>query len=143
MNTQMLLTVETASLSLSLVSLVTSVLVFMGAHRMKRTSSSLRSWIDEELNAISKDLDTVSSKSGDHGRRVAWLEARNRSSRVETKQTQPETVAMVNQKPTITERRHRVLSLARRGQDPQTIARTLGMPDGEVELMINLGRRAA
>jgi hypothetical protein len=36
------------------------------------------------------------------------------------------------------ERRRRVLALARRGQDADTISNMLGMPNGEVELIMNL-----
>jgi hypothetical protein len=38
----------------------------------------------------------------------------------------------------MTERRHRVLALARRGLDAMSIAETLGVPYGEVELIISL-----
>lgn len=38
----------------------------------------------------------------------------------------------------MTEKRHRVLSLAKYGQDVDTIANTLGLPHGEVELIVNL-----
>lgn len=41
-------------------------------------------------------------------------------------------------KSSMTEKRHRVLSLARYGQDVDTIANTLGLPHGEVELIVNL-----
>jgi len=146
MTNQMILTTEMASTSLALVSFVTSLILFKKARSLSRSCSNLESRIEEEITALSTDLDTVSRKSGEHGRRVAWLETKVRSPRSE-KKVEVEALASTNpgstnQKPTITERRHRVLSLARRGQDPQTIARTLGMPHGEVELMINLGRAA-
>lgn len=38
----------------------------------------------------------------------------------------------------VTERRHRVLTLARRGLDIKSIAQTLGMPHGEVALIIRM-----
>lgn len=41
-------------------------------------------------------------------------------------------------KSSMTEKRHRVLSLAKYGQDVDTIANTLGLPHGEVELIVNL-----
>ena len=141
MNNQTILTTEIASVSLAFVSFITSLVLFRKARRLSQNWASLESRIDDEMNAFSTDLDTVSRKSGEHGRRVAWLETRVRSSKVE-KTMEPEMVSNIAAKPTITERRHRVLLLARRGQDPQTIARTLGMPHGEVELMINLGRAA-
>lgn len=45
-------------------------------------------------------------------------------------------------KPNMTEKRHRVLSLAKYGQDVDTIANTLGIPHGEVELIVNLNSAA-
>jgi len=141
MTNQMILTAEMASTSLALVSFLTSLVLFRKARRLSQSCNILETRLEEELTALSSDLDTVSRKAGEHGRRVAWLESRVRSPRTETRTTE-ETITLSQQKPTITERRHRVLSLARRGQDAQTIARTLGMPHGEVELMINLGRAA-
>ena len=38
----------------------------------------------------------------------------------------------------VTERRHRVLTLSRRGMDVNAIAQTLGMPHGEVALIIRM-----
>jgi DNA-binding NarL/FixJ family response regulator len=92
------------------------------------------------LADLSRDLDTASRQSAEWARKIAWLESRARGGSQEARV--PETAAPTNGKLNITERRHRVLSLARRGQDVQTIARTLGMPHGEVELMINLGQAA-
>ena len=43
----------------------------------------------------------------------------------------------------IKERRRQVLTLAKRGQDTETIATTLGMLRGEVELIVNLNHGAA
>jgi hypothetical protein len=39
----------------------------------------------------------------------------------------------------IVDTRHRVLSLARRGKDPASIARQLGLSQSEVELIVRLG----
>jgi hypothetical protein len=40
----------------------------------------------------------------------------------------------------ITERRHRIMSLANSGQNAETISEMLGMLPGEVQLVINLSR---
>ena len=141
MNSQIMLTAVMTSASLALISFATTMILIGRTRLLRKTLAASELRIDEELAALSGDLDTVSGKSGEHGRRIAWLETRIRSPRTEPTRV-PETISSINQKPTITERRHRVLSLARRGQDPQTIARTLGMPHGEVELMISLGRAA-
>lgn len=46
--------------------------------------------------------------------------------------------AAANARQSVTERRHRVLTLARRGMDIKAIAQTLGMPHGEVALIIRM-----
>lgn len=60
-------------------------------------------------------------------------------------QPQPQPVAIdpviagaVNSRQSVTERRHRVLTLARRGMDVKAIAQTLGIPHGEVALIIRM-----
>jgi hypothetical protein len=141
MHPQIMLTAVMAGASLALVSLATSLMLFRKNRDLWQTMAAVELRIDDEMIALSADLDTISGKSGEHGRRVAWLETKVRSARGEIKPV-TEMVSAVTPKPTITERRHRVLSLARRGQDLQTIARTLGMPHGEVELMISLSRAA-
>ncbi|WP_352430663.1 hypothetical protein [Pyrinomonas sp.] len=45
-------------------------------------------------------------------------------------------------KPSLTERRYRVLRLARRGLDARAISSMLNIPHGEVELIIGLSRAA-
>ena len=80
----------------------------------------------------------------EQARRIAWLESRVRGP-VTAPAEEPvaEPSADVPAKPSITERRHRVLRLAQRGQDAKQIAATLGMNYGEVELMIGLHTAAA
>ena len=122
-------------------SILTSMVALRKARRLSRAGYALEGDFENSQAEFSRDLDTLSRKTGEQARRIAWLETRYRSGRDE----QPvvaEMVSGVNPKPNITERRHRVLSLARRGQDAQTIARTLGMPHGEVELMMNLLKAA-
>lgn len=125
---------------LTLMSFLTSMVVLRKARRLRRVSYALETDFEHSLSEFSRDLDTLSRKTGEQSRRIAWLETRAR-----TGHEQPVAVEMAsgaNSKPNITERRHRVRSLARRGQDALTIAQTLGMPYGEVELMINLLKAA-
>jgi hypothetical protein len=125
----------------TLMSLFASMVALRKAKRLARAGYALEGDFETSLSDFSRDLDTLSRKSGEQGRRIAWLETSARSGRNE----QPAVAEMVTgatPKPNITERRHRVRSLARRGQDAQTIAQTLGMPHGEVELMINLLKAA-
>ena len=141
MKSQMLLTITISAASFALLSFITSMMLLAKTRRLSRAVNLVESQLDAELASLSQDLDTSSCKSAEHGRRIAWLETRVRAASSEKKRVEA-TVSTINSRPTITERRHRVLALARRGQDPQTIAHTLGMPHGEVELMINLGRAA-
>ena len=129
------------SLLATLVSLLVSIVALSKARKLTRAGSALEGDFEESLVELNHRLDTLSRNAGEQGGRVAWLETRARRSQT----VQPELVELaspVNAKPTITERRHRVLSLARRGQSAQTIAQTLGMPHGEVELMMNLLKAA-
>lgn len=79
----------------------------------------------------------------EQGRRVAWLETRIRQPKVVEDDVLNETQIDVSTKSIITERRHRVLTLAARGQTVEEIADTLGMMHGEIQLIINLSRSAA
>ena len=54
-----------------------------------------------------------------------------------------ETAAGEPAKLSMTERRHRVIALASRGQNAEAIATTLGIMPGEVELIIRLNQAAA
>jgi hypothetical protein len=141
MNPQTVLTITAGSAMISLISILTSVVAFGKVRRLARAGHALESDFENSLAEYSRDLDTLSRKAGEQGRRIAWLETRARTGRHE-QPAAPEMVTGANPKPNITERRHRVLSLARRGQDAHTIAQTLGMPHGEVELMINLLKAA-
>lgn len=81
----------------------------------------------------------ISQKLSDHARRLAWVENKVRQPKSIEEDKFVGNVDSVH-KPNITERRHRVLKLHSRGQDAETIAATLGMLHGEVELIINLNQ---
>ncbi|MCD9184955.1 MAG: hypothetical protein LUM44_00865 [Pyrinomonadaceae bacterium] len=104
----------------------------------------------EKSLANSKELLEMSrQKVNDQARRVAWLETRIRQPKLAKKDViEEQEVEIIEEKTAvnkanITERRHRVLTLASRGQSPEIIASTLGMMPGEVELIINLNRAIA
>ncbi len=84
-------------------------------------------------------------KIKDQSRRIAWLETRIRQPKAVEKAAVPEEIMTAEPtdilKSNITERRHRILTLASRGQNVETIASTLGMMPGEVQLVMNLNRR--
>lgn len=104
----------------------------------------------EKALANSRELlETNRQKFTEQARRVAWLEMRVRQPKLAKNEVAEETETVLIEEKTnpnkanITERRHRVLTLAARGQSPATIAATLGMMPGEVELIINLNRAVA
>ena len=136
-------TLALTALALSVVSIVVcgvSLALYFKAHRRARDLDAVVLRLEGELGAMSGDLDSAAARTNDYGRRVAWLETRIRTSAGATVQPEPEPLYVEDQpsRPNITERRHRVLKLHARGQDPRTIAATLGMPHGEVELIIGL-----
>lgn len=78
----------------------------------------------------------------DHSRRIAWLDAKVRQSRAVSKASRKTASPEEPRKSNIGEQRTRVLKLAVLGQDARTIAATLGMMPGEVELILNLSNHA-
>jgi hypothetical protein len=140
MDPKLIVNVTYLSALLAVVSLIVNLIMITSSRRQKRSWLETSKRFDEEIASLSRDLDTASRQSGEHVRRIAWLEARARSTQAPAPTPQVETIA--KPRVTITERRHRVMSLARRGQDIDTIAQILGMNHGEVELMLNLSKAA-
>jgi hypothetical protein len=97
--------------------------------------------LQEKLAKNKEALETNSQRVAEHSRRIAWLETRVRQPKSPSEEVIDET-ATESPKLNITERRHRVITLASRGQNAETIAATLGMLPGEVELIINLNQAA-
>ena len=94
--------------------------------------------LESELSETSRDMDTMAHRATAQDRRIAWIESRVRNNRASAPAPADEAVEQLSMKPTITERRHRVIQLTKRGVDCNTIASMLNMPHGEVELMIGL-----
>ncbi len=135
------------SITLALLSVVFSGICVVLMLRNKNLTDALISQLDEcenEIRAIRENNDGDSFRSSDHSRRIAWLETRIRKPEKFKNETlgeegfAPKKSGMAN----MTERRHRVLTLAARGQDANSIAVSLGMLVGEVDLIMRLGRGA-
>ena len=98
--------------------------------------------LDEMVSKNRAMLAKESQQTLDQSRRIAWLESRLRQPKpvvkedVAAEEVPPPQVLKSN----ITERRHRVLALYAKGNSPETIASTLGMMPGEVELMVKLNQ---
>jgi len=145
-NLQTLFVVSLACAALSFVGMAISLVFVKRAHRDARDTLALALSLEADNVAISKDLDTLTVRITDQARRVAWLESRVRSRAANASTEEESAEASIDTatatKPNITERRHRVLTLARRGQDAKQIAEILGVPHGEVELIIGLSKAA-
>ena len=101
--------------------------------------------IEDLLDALAKSKETLEKSTqrlSDQSRRIAWLETRVRQPKSKSDEVLDETVLIETPKANMTERRHRVITLASRGQNAETIAAALGLLTGEVELIINLNRAA-
>ncbi len=122
---------------------VISLLCLVNNRRNKSLVDALMDQIDEiesEFAEFRELHEDGNLRSTDHSRRIAWLETRIRKpERLKKADLDHETVPK-SLGSNMTERRHRVLTLAKRGQDATTIASALGMLIGEVELIMSLGR---
>ena len=95
----------------------------------------------QEILAKNKELlETNAARVAEQSRRLAWLETRIRQPKPAVEETIVEHISDEPPKLNMTERRHRVITLASRGQNIEKIAATLGMLPGEVELIINLNQ---
>ncbi len=148
MNPQVLMIAAISTTSvLVMASIVLFILIFKAKSEAKRTLA-VALQMEKEIEQLSLDLDKASKRDNDAARRIAWLEARAKTgaasdSEMPTDATAASSDITNSAKPSITERRHRVLSLARRGLDSKDISSTLGVPHGEVDLIIGLSKVAA
>lgn len=99
--------------------------------------------LEETVAAVKQMNETDAQRISEQTRRVAWLETRVRHPKTVEEDVLSEAHLETSTKSIITERRHRVLTLAARGQSVDEIADTLAMMRGEVELIINLSRITA
>ncbi|NNE66267.1 MAG: hypothetical protein HKN33_06845 [Pyrinomonadaceae bacterium] len=96
----------------------------------------------EETLAESRGLlESNCETASEHARRIAWLDAKLRRSRHVSTQKKPVSKPVSNGRTSISRNKDRVLKLAETGQDARTIAATLGLMPGEVELVLNLNSR--
>ena len=102
--------------------------------------------IDElqDIAIRSRDIcDATLQRSSDQARRIAWLESRMRKPKPASSEVLDDTIITETPKLSMTERRHQVINLAGRGRNVDSIATTLGLFKGEVELILNLNQAAA
>lgn len=111
--------------------------IALKARATARRSLTHASEVESKLAVAIQDLHQLSQRMMEQANHIVWLESRLRANQTED---EPDFLASLAapSKPSITERRHRVLALARHGLDAETIAATIGAPHGEVELIIEL-----
>lgn len=142
------------ALIISIVAIAVSVAALAFAYRSSKKLQEQRALTEftagqiddlQELLTVSREsIDTNLQRVNEQSRRVAWLEARVRETKIAKSEAVLEApVVAETPKLNITERRHRVITLASRGQNSETIANTLGMLPGEVELIIGLSQAAS
>lgn len=99
--------------------------------------------IDELQDAIIRTREfheTAHRRDSDQSRRIAWLESKIRKPRPTSDEVLDDSVITEQPKLSMTERRHRVITLASRGKSAEAIAASLGLFKGEVELILNLNK---
>jgi flagellar biosynthesis/type III secretory pathway chaperone len=124
-------------------SLFLSFLMFKKIRNQRDLLEFVGKQVEDLETVISKNkesLETNAQRINEQSRRIAWLESRIRQPKIAGEEIIDDTPVSQPQKLNMTERRHRVITLAARGQSAETIAATLGMLTGEVELIINLNQ---
>jgi DNA-binding NarL/FixJ family response regulator len=138
-NLQILLMLSISGISATMVCSVICIALVIKARAETSRTVALAIQLESEIQTLQQTLSTTSQKAADYGRRLAWLETRNRRNAPTPEPIVGSTITTPTQEKTsMTERRHRVLTLAKRGLDARTIASTLGLHHGEVELIIGL-----
>lgn len=123
-----------AQLFLTIASFATSILCFYLIKAWKTRANNyvvVVEQLEKDVQILSCNLEASIEREG------LYL---NKLSNLNKKAASKPVAQIPSNKPKsdMTEKRHRVLSLAKYGQDVDTIANTLGLPHGEVELIVNL-----
>jgi hypothetical protein len=134
------------AISVSAVSLVATVICY----KRQRTQRGLLEFAENQIvelqDTVAKtreSLEISTQRTSEHSRRVAWLETRLRQPKLLSDEVIDDSAQIETPKLNMTERRHRVIALASRGQHTDAIATTLGMLPGEVELILSLNKAMA
>ena len=124
-----------------LVSIGAGVAVVVLARKLREANNSqqlLATDMDYRLNEIRHNLEAVAQHTSAQLQRIAQPIPASQPSRLPESAVAGTAAAPTGSRQSVTERRHRVLTLSRRGLDVRTIAQTLGMPHGEVTLIIRM-----
>ncbi|MEQ1604161.1 MAG: hypothetical protein ABL999_04765 [Pyrinomonadaceae bacterium] len=119
-------------------------LICLVKHRKSRLLVTAGQEQIEELQSTVKRLKETIDVNAEHvaemSRRLVWLDTRIRRPKLAAEEVVDDSSEAP--KLNITERRHRVVTLAARGQSTEAIATTIGMMPGEVELILSLDQAA-
>jgi hypothetical protein len=140
------LIISLAAISLALISSAVALISLVRYRSSRKLLEFAEYQIEELREAIElekQQLEVIGQKFSELPPRVAWLETRVRQPKQVEEEPATEIIPTGSLKPNMTERRHRILTLASRGQNADSIATTLGMMPGEVELILNLHHKAA
>lgn len=127
---------------------LTSLAASRVCYRKYKTQQSLLEFVarqnenlEDSLRKTRESIENAKQRAAAQASRIAWLETRARQPKIFKEDViADQAESATSSKANITERRHRVLALASRGQSPETIALTLGMMPGEVELIIKFNQ---
>lgn len=123
--------------------LLTSLVCLIKQRKSRRRVIVCEEQIEElqaTLKRTKETIDTNADHVSEMSRRLVWLETRIRQPKLVAEEVIDDSTEAP--KLNITERRHRVVTLAARGQSAEAIATTIGMMPGEVELILNLDQAA-
>lgn len=134
-----------ATIGLGLLCLFISVMSFVKQRKYRRLIQAAEDKIEDLQTALKRSKETVETNAKhleEMSRRLVWLETRIRQPKPNGDEVVDDSGPNDAPKLNITERRHRVATLAARGQSAESIALTIGMMPGEVELILNLEQAA-
>ena len=134
------------AISVGALSLVSTLLCLKKQKTQRRLLEFAEQQIVELQETVAKtreSLETSTQRINEQLRRITWLETRVRQPKLVSDEVIDDTAPAETPKLNMTERRHRIIALASRGQHTDAIAATLGMLPGEVDLILNLNRAMA
>lgn len=138
-----------------LLSVLSGLACFAMARKLREVTHKqqvLATDMDYRLSEIRHNLEAVAQQTAAQFQRLAQSRPQAQAQPQAQPQPQPQpqptapeyavaggaTAQAAGARQSVTERRHRVLTLSRRGMDVKAIAQTLGMPHGEVSLIIRM-----
>lgn len=132
-----------AAASGSAISILAVLLCLIRIRKSRKLIVAAQETIEELQSTLKKTRELIESNAEhttEMSRRIVWLETRVRQPKLVGEEVVDDSAEPP--KLNITERRHRVVTLAARGQSAESIAATIGMLPGEVELILSLDQAA-